>query len=217
MRQPPTSEKYRLLLLHIIANKESVKITGWILVFLGGLDLGQWVLSGFSYGWTTGVFGDNIISHYGPWLAVVIGYLFITIGGAREKAAAQMTLAEVALPAGETAVYRENTASAVLSLTNNRLMVQGIGWNSFRNNPGAKIDNFPASDHFELRLDEIAELRPVRFSEVTSSKITALVGKFVSRFWGISVRLNNGQVLNFPVRNPELLAAHFGKIQAGHA
>lgn len=191
-----------------------MKIMGWILMVLGGLDLGQWVLSGFSYGWTTGVFGDNIVSQYGPWLAVATGYLMITLAGSREKAAAQMTLAEVALPAGETAVYRENTASAVLSLTNNRLMVQGIGWNSFRNNPGAKIDNFPASDHFELRLDEVEELRPVRFSEVTSSKMAALIGKFVSRLWGVSARLKNGQVLNFPVRNPELLAAHFRKISA---
>lgn len=192
-----------------------MKITGWILLILGVLDLGQWVLTGFGHGWTNRVFGDNIFTQYGPWFAVVTGYLMITLAGAREKATAQMALAEVALPAGENALYRENNASLVLSLTNNRLMVRGIGWNSLRNNPGAKIDNFPASDRFEVRLDEIAELRPVRFHEVTSSKMAALAGRLVSRLWGVSARLKNGQILNFPVRNPELLATHFRKIQAG--
>lgn len=196
----------------ITVNKESVKIIGWVLLILGILDLAQWVLTGFSYGWTNTVFGDNFLTQYGPWLAVVIGTLLITTASARENAAAQMALAEVALPTDETALYRENNPGVVLSLTNKRLMVRGIGWNALRNNPGGKIEKFPDKDSFELRLDEIAEIRPVRFSEVTSSKLAGLMGRLVTRQWGVSAILKSGQVLNFPVGNPELLAAHFRKI-----
>jgi hypothetical protein len=205
--------KIPLAAIEIIANKESMKILGWILLILGALDLAQWVWTGFSYGWTNIAFGDNVFTQYGPWFAVATGYLLIALAGQREKAAVQMALAEVGLPAGETALYRENSAGLVLSMTNQRLMVKGIGWNTFRHNPGAKVHNFPPSDEFELRLDEIADLRPVRFPEVTSSKIAAFVGQFVTRSWGISASLKNGQVLNFPVRNPELLAAHFQKLR----
>jgi hypothetical protein len=139
----------------------------------------------------------------------------LTFARARENAVTQTALAEVALPASETPIYHENTAGLVLFRTNNRLMVQDNAWNSFSRNLEAKIDNFSASDRFGLRLDEMAELRPVRFREMTFSKMAALVGKLVSRFRDVSARLKNGQVLNCPVRNPGLLGAHFRKISAG--
>lgn len=186
---------------------------GWVLIGLGAVDLLGWMGTGL--GWTNWIFGDNVLTKYGPAALISLGLVMLRWGAAQQTALAEESCEDAHLPNDETVVHREVSMSSVLTVTNRRVRFKG-GADMEAVRTAAK--DCPAKDADAWRLEDIEAVQVLQASDVLASGFAQNVGAVMAEFlpkawtlWGVGLRLRDGTQVNIPCGKPMIVAQYIEK------
>jgi hypothetical protein len=186
---------------------------GWVLIGLGAADLLGWMGTGL--GWTNWIFGDNVLTKYGPAALIALGLFMLRAGSAQQTALAEEACEDAHLPTDETVIHREASMASVLTITSRRLRFKGgAHMDSVRN--AAK--DCPPTDSGSWCYEDIEGIQVLQSSDVLASgmaqNISAVAADFLPKswtLWGVGLRLKDGTKVNIPCGSPIIVAQYLEK------
>jgi hypothetical protein len=173
------------------------KMIAWILIALGALDIIVWFIDG--WGWTNYLFGDNVFTKY-AWGILIFGGFYML---KKENALYKAKIDDLDLNENETIIHKQTGNAAIVTVTNERVRFRGYSMDDVRKSS----KGLPEGEIAEYQFSEIEKVQPVKSSEVAKFKI----GKLVSLNWGVQLNLKDGNIINIPISDSELVAKHIEK------
>jgi hypothetical protein len=177
------------------------KIIYYTLISLGFLDLIIWVLNEFSFGWIELVVGVNVLSKFGAWLMIAGGFWLLKKEKAREKSEID---AIRDLDAGEEIIFKNTGNATIITVTSKKIIYRafGVEENIIKNH-----ENVIPDEKAIFNYNDIDTVSVVKIKDIANTKI----GKLSSFEFGISLKMNDGKIVNLPTSKSELICAHISK------
>lgn len=178
------------------------KAIAYILIGIGASDILLWLINGFEFGWLEFVVGVNVVSEYGAWTMIAIGFWIIR----KQKAIEKSEIDDVAdLDEEENVAYKQINASTIVTVTNKKIIYRCFDdINEIVN----KNNNVLADEKVIFPYDEIDSVAPVKTKETAKTNL----GGMLNINFGIQLKLKDGTVYNIPTTKGELICAHINKL-----
>ena len=95
------------------------KNIAYALIGLGALDIIIWVSNGFSHGYLEFIVGDNLLSQYGAWIMMTVGFYLLN----KEKGKEKSEIDQINdLEEGEEIIYKNIGNGTIITLTNKKII-----------------------------------------------------------------------------------------------
>lgn len=168
------------------------KILAYLLIGLGVLDL--YMLLTTRRSWTNELFGNNILTQIGSELLFIAGIYLLR----KAKSKDQVLLDNIHIDHNEKIIHQEMRNGSIVVLTTQMLRLYLFEKTSEKR---IYIPNYPKYDRMYFYFDDIISVSPV-----TNRDIEIPIGRIWLLKFGIQLKLKNGELINIPISNSEMLA-----------
>ena len=179
------------------------KNIAYALIGLGALDIIIWVSNGFSHGYLEFIVGDNLLSQYGAWIMMTVGFYLLN----KEKGKEKSEIDQINdLEEGEEIIYKNIGFSTIITLTNKKVIFRAHS-----------LDALIQQSQFH---DIVTDEKAIFPYDSIESVITITTKDTSKNAWagvlnikqGLQLKLKDGTTKNLIMSsNNDLICAHINK------